>query len=268
MSMLISIITPTFNSAATLPRTLASVQQQSYSAYEQIVVDGGSTDDTQAILAAAARDSSLRWNGEPDAGIADAFNKGIAQASGELVLILNSDDWLHAGALATMAAAHAARRNAGLPAAILHGDMLQHVADEASHSHSPVRIRPRRWGGRDGIGRAFWFDMPVCHPTCFVPREIYQRVGNFRTDYCVAMDYEWLLRAFRAGEPFQYVPEIITHFQTGGASGRNTRLAIAEVRRAQVEQRVYPIAGRFSHWGKLAVNRLKALSQSTPVRTG
>jgi GT2 family glycosyltransferase len=249
----ISVVTPSFNSQATLERTLLSLLDQGYPRLECLVVDAGSTDGTLEILR-SLEGRGVRWTSETDGGIADAFNKGVAVAQGELVAILNSDDWHEPGAIAAMAAAHERRLAMGLPPAILHGDMLWHEANRSR------LVRPRLWGGRHALGRAFWFDMPLCHPTCFVPREVYRRVGLFKVAYRVAMDYEWALRAFQSGEHFEYVPRLITHFQGGGASGRNTRLAITEVRRAQRSLKAYPLAGRFAYIGKLGINRLKAIA--------
>ncbi|MCA9165838.1 MAG: glycosyltransferase, partial [Planctomycetales bacterium] len=195
-----------------------------------------------------------------DGGIADAFNKGVQRATGELVAILNSDDWYADGAINRMVAAHQTRLATNQSPAILHGDSVWHWPESIPNRPAPRRIRPRLWGGRDQVGRAFWFDMPVNHPTCFVPSSIYQRVGLFDTDYRVAMDFDWMLRAFLAGARFAYVPEVITHFQTGGVSGQHTRLAIREVCRAQQRSRVYPFRRRVAYWGKMSVNRLKSLT--------
>lgn len=255
-TILVSIVTPTFNSAATLERALNSVQRQNYPAVQHVIVDGGSTDGTLDILRQYERSSGIQWRSEPDEGIADAFNKGIERAKGDLIAILNSDDWYESGAIVRMVEAHRQRKAAGQADAILHGNMIWHTN---SPTNQDVRrlVKPRFWGGRDGIGRAFWFDMPVCHPTCFVPRENYLKLGGFLKNYRVAMDYEWMLRAHLARMRFAYVPEVISHFQAGGLSGQHTRLALREVYRAQRQHRVYFVGGFISYSGKMTVNRLK-----------
>jgi cellulose synthase/poly-beta-1,6-N-acetylglucosamine synthase-like glycosyltransferase len=90
---LLTIITVAFNSATTLERTIDSVGRQTYPNIEYIVVDGGSTDGTLDLLRQRDRDIDL-WLSEPDGGISDAFNKGIALGRGEFIALLNSDDWI------------------------------------------------------------------------------------------------------------------------------------------------------------------------------
>ncbi len=113
----ISVITPCLNSAATLAKTIESVSQQDYPHWEHIVVDGGSTDDTVAVLKRYPR---LLWGSEKDEGHYDAMNKGIARAKGDVVVILNADDCFRPGALRKVAEAFAA--NPGWDA--LFGDVV------------------------------------------------------------------------------------------------------------------------------------------------
>ena len=91
---LVSIITPTLNQGRTIGATLESVRRQTYSRIEHIVIDGGSSDSTSDILAAAHQASGLIWRSEPDRGMYDAVNKGLRLATGEIVGYLNSDDLL------------------------------------------------------------------------------------------------------------------------------------------------------------------------------
>ena len=98
----ISIVTPCLNAAATIGRTLDSVASQGYLGVEHVVVDGGSTDGTLELL---AQFPEVKVISEPDEGLSDAVNKGIALASGELVGWLNADDWYLPGALAAVAVA-------------------------------------------------------------------------------------------------------------------------------------------------------------------
>ncbi len=109
-----SIITVTFNSKRYLEETIRSVLTQAFVDLEYILVDGGSTDGTLDIIRDhAAKDRRIRWISEPDEGIADAFNKGIALASGEIVGIINSDDTYAPGALRAVADACAAHPDWG-----------------------------------------------------------------------------------------------------------------------------------------------------------
>lgn len=248
----ISIITPTFNAAATLERTIASVLAENSLDLEYWIIDGGSTDGTLDIV--RSHESRLAgWISEKDKGISDAFNKGIARATGALVGIINADDWYEPGAIAAVHEAHRLRLAAGRAPAILHGDMMLHSTAGAT------RNRPRLWGGAQGIGYSVYFDMPVNHPTCFVPRKCYADVGGFNTDFKIAMDFDWILRAWRAGAEFEYLNRVLAHFQTGGVSTQHTRRALDEVWRAQRGNGLARVPCWFSFVGKLTVNRAKAL---------
>src|SRR5581483_3497952 len=95
----VSVVTAVRNAAATIARTIASVRAQDFAGIEHIVVDGASGDGTLEVLRSLGRDVAL-WTSEPDRGISDAFNKGIALARGEIIGILNGDDWYEPGAVA------------------------------------------------------------------------------------------------------------------------------------------------------------------------
>lgn len=247
----ISVVTPTFNSAATLQRTLDSVLDQQYPNLDYHVVDGCSEDATLDILR-QNESRGVKWISEPDKGIADAFSKGIARADGELIGIVNSDDAYEPGCLAAIAEAHSKRRAADKPPAILHGDMIWQDGDDAR------LLKPRQWGGRDGIGVSMYFNMPVNHPTCFVPAEVYEKVGTFDPTFRISMDLDFVLRAFQAGVPFEYVPQVISRFHIGGVSTQHTRAALAETYRAQRRNGLSPLICLPAYLAKFAMNRLKA----------
>lgn len=248
----ISIVTPAFNAAATIERTIESVLAQGDVATEYWIIDGGSTDGTLDIVR-RYEGRLAGWISEKDRGISDAFNKGIARTTGDLVGIINADDWYEPGALAAVHQAHAARIAVGKPAAILHGDM------NICSSSSVRRNRPRVWGGAQGIGLAVYFDMPVNHPTCFVPRSLYERIGGYGLDFKIAMDVDFIIRAWQAGAEFEYLDRVLANFQVGGVSTQHTRKALDEVWRAQRNNRLAALPCWVSYLGKLAVNQGKAL---------
>ena len=222
--MKISVITVSYNSAATLARTLRSVADQSYPEVEHIVIDGGSTDETAAIVRRAGAHVN-RFVSEPDHGIYDAMNKGIAIASGEVIGFLNADDhYAHNDVLARMAEPF---KQAPLDAVL--GDVgffRAHEPDRLVRRYRSARFSPRAIG---------WGWMPA-HPSLFVRRAVFERVGTFKTDYRIAGDYEWVARAFGSGGiRYRYLPEVVVHMQTGGVSTRgwrNTILLNQEVMRA------------------------------------
>lgn len=188
------------------------------------MVDGGSTDGTLAVL---RRDGAhvAAVTSEPDRGPYDAMNKGLARATGEIVGFLNADDAYAApDVLATVAAA-------------MQADDLDAVFGDVAYVHgdAPDRIVRRYRSDRfspDRIG-AGW--MPA-HPALFLRREVYGRVGGFRTDYRIAGDFEFVVRAFAGnGLRYRHLSRILVMMRMGGLSTsglRGTILLNREVLRA------------------------------------
>lgn len=200
----ISVITVTLNSERHLGEAMASVLAQDYPALDYIIVDGGSIDGTLDIIrSCAGQDSRIRWNSEPDAGISDAFNKGIALASGDLIGILNSDDTYWPGALRAVAEAYAAHPGSD----VFHGDMVRCEGDRPVFLLKPT-----------GVGENIWHEMPLNHPATFVTRRAYAKVGVFDTGLKVAMDYDLVLRLYKAGCRFHYLERTLAAMRYGGAS--------------------------------------------------
>src|SRR5262245_46093523 len=166
---LVTIITVVLNRAATLGRAIESVLGQSYAPIEHVVIDGGSTDGTLEVIRRYA-DGLAYWISEPDRGISDAFNKGLAAASGAFIGLLNADDWLEADQVGL---AVAALERTG--ADFTFGDLICHGADgRARH-----RIK-----GDPHYARSIRLGMPaVNHPTMLVRRRVYERVGGFALGY-------------------------------------------------------------------------------------
>lgn len=222
--MKISVVTVSYNAAATIAETLASVAGQTHEDVEHIVIDGGSTDGTHEVIARHGAHVA-RFVSEPDRGIYDAMNKGVALASGEVIGFLNADDrYAHARVLTTVAAAIEAE---DLDA--VYGDVAFFQPDAPL---SPVR---RYRSSRFSPARLAWGWMPA-HPALFMRRRVFQRVGPFRTDYRIAGDYEFVARAFRSGQLcYRHLPEVVVHMRVGGVSTgglRNTLLLNREVLRA------------------------------------
>lgn len=202
----ISIVTIAYNSAKTIADTIASVRAQQYPGLEYIVIDGGSTDGTLAILE-ANHDLITSWVSEPDKGIYDAMNKGVARATGEIVGIVNSDDFLEPGALAAVAEAAAAHPEADL----FVGNIRVLLDDQGREA---FESKPRQ----DVMGDRFK-SIPVPHPATFVRRRVYEELGGFDTRYRVSADYEFILRCLKADKQFVFLDRILSNFRAGGASG-------------------------------------------------
>ena len=210
--MKISIITVTYNSAATVLETLASVADQTHDDIEHIVIDGGSTDGTQQLVQAHCS-RVAHMISEPDKGIYDAMNKGLRLASGEFVGFLNGDDtYADNGVVARIAEAAQRER----PDAV-YGDLVY---------VDPARPNPlvRYWrAGRFARSRLKFGWMPP-HPTLYVRRSVLERIGPFDATLRIAADYEYMLRLLTApGIRVAYVPHVLIRMRVGGASNADAR---------------------------------------------
>jgi glycosyltransferase involved in cell wall biosynthesis len=205
--MKISVITVCYNSASTLERALQSVADQDWSNIEHIVIDGGSTDCSIDILE-GFRSQLAYMVSEPDHGIYDAMNKGLAQANGEIICFLNADDQYASANVLSLVASQ--MRDHNLDA--LMGDVGFYREGDSS------RMVRRYRSDRFHPGRLAWGWMPA-HPALFLRREVVERVGGFRTDYRIAGDFEFIVRAFHGREVrYRHLPEVLVRMQTGGAS--------------------------------------------------
>lgn len=206
--MKISIVTATYNSGATLRDTLESVLCQSYQDYELLIIDGGSTDNTHAVVEEYMPrfDGRLKWHTGKDKGIYDAMNKGIERASGEVVGILNSDDFYASnGVLSAIADSIN-----GVDA--VYGD-LDFV--DAGDTGKVVR----QWRGSQHVGGAFMKGWHPAHPTFYARKECFDRLGGFDISFDVSADFELMLRFLEAGRlSSRYIPQTLVKMRLGGES--------------------------------------------------
>lgn len=215
---MISIITATFNSAKTLKDTIQSVLRQTNKDFEYLIIDGGSTDETIDIVKSYESEFSgrLKWVSEKDQGIYDAMNKGIKMASGDVVGILNSDDYFTSD------------------------DILQTV-DNVFKSHEIDAIYGDIHFIRDGnpqkcvryyssrMFRPFWlrFGFMPAHPSFYCKREVFEKAGLYSLDYKIGADYEMMVRLFKKYRIMsQYINKDFVTMRTGGASNNNVRSRI------------------------------------------
>ncbi|HTR30462.1 MAG TPA: glycosyltransferase family 2 protein [Puia sp.] len=204
--MKISVITATYNSVATVRDTLVSIRQQDHPDIEHIIVDGRSTDGTLEVVAGFPH--IARIISEKDKGIYDAMNKGIGMATGEVIGILNSDDvYIDATVLSTVAKAFANPQ-----VMTVYAD-LQYVDPE-----NLDRVQ-RTWITGRFRKNSFYYGWMPPHPTFFVRREVYERIGLFNTDLRSAADYELMLRVLlRYDISTYYIPRVIVKMRAGGVS--------------------------------------------------
>jgi len=214
-----------YNSASTISDTLRSVAAQTHPDIEHIVIDGGSTDDTCRLVRQQGEKVCV-FVSEPDKGIYDAMNKGLARATGDVVGFLNSDDCYASSDVLSRVAQMLAQDDA-LEAVM--GDVV--FVDPARPHRSMRRYRSDRF--RPGL--LAWGWMPA-HPALFVRRRVFEQAGNFRTDFRIAGDYEWVVRAFgRSTRRFLHLDAVLVRMRSGGVSTggwRSTLLLNQEVLRA------------------------------------
>ena len=208
--MKITIITVAYNSARTIGDTLRSVSSQTYPDLEHLIIDGASKDDTLNVVKQHAQ-RVARVVSEPDRGIYDAMNKGLALASGEYVGYLNADD-VYASKEAIAQVAEALNNN---PVDLIYGN-IQHVRE----NDLGTVVRDWKAGVFTPAGlRTGW--MPP-HPGTFIRRNVMQEMGGFDTRYRIAGDYDLMLRCLlRSDVRISYLPKLLTKQRTGGASTRS-----------------------------------------------
>lgn len=206
---LVSIITVVYNGEKYLEHTFTSVLNQTYNNIEYIVIDGGSTDGTLDIIKKYDNHISY-WLSEQDEGISNAFNKGISIAAGDIIGIINADDWYELDTVEKVI-----ERFLECKADIVHGIMCRAgeliIPDEAMLN----------------------YEMAINHPTTFVTRLSYLKVGLFRNDFHYAMDYEWTLRAKNSGLSFSYINQCLANMRSDGVSDRGWQMGLWESLKAQ-----------------------------------
>ena len=183
MTLRISVITVTLNSERFLEECLASVAVQGESLHEHIIVDGGSTDSTLEIIKKhATADSRVRWISEPDRGISDAMNKGVALSTGEVITHLNSDDYYpHQLVLSTVIDSFS--RN---PAEMWLTGGLTFISEDGAFIRD---FRARRYSYRRLVRGNI-----LLHPSTFIKRDLFNEVGGFDVSLMFCMDYHLYLR--------------------------------------------------------------------------
>lgn len=206
--MIISVIVATFNSASTIGSTLESLLSQTFENIECVIVDGGSKDNTVGIVREyeGMFGGRLKWISEPDGGLYDAMNKGIAMATGDVVGILNSDDFYTSDDVLE----RVAREIEGVDA--VYGDIHFVNPDDLTKCVRYYSSRSfRRWQMRLGF-------MPA-HPSFYCRRHVYQSLGAFDLQFKVAADFEQLLRLIYVNRiSTKYIPMDFVTMRTGGAS--------------------------------------------------
>lgn len=205
-----SIITICYNSEKTIERTIKSVLAQTFNDYEYLIVDGASVDNTVEIIKRYQPlfNGRLFFSSEPDKGIYDAMNKGIKKAKGDIVGILNSDDWLEKDALMTVNSIYCEHNKSD--ECLYCGGMYFH--NNGVKKELKVNLNSFR-------RQAHLYIMPgIRHPATFVPKKIYERIGLFNDQMKMAADTDFILRCYYGGVHFVAINKMLTNMAAGGVS--------------------------------------------------
>lgn len=204
--ILVSVLTPCYNSVKTIGKTLECIENQTYKNIEYIIVDGGSTDGTLELIE-QHRDKlpeQFTLISEKDSGIYDAMNKGIGLAKGQLIGIVNSDDWYE-------------------------NDTVEQVVKHYQGNTQEVIYGMQRTylNGKEKATfiyhHEFLSDQMITHPTCFVTKDAYKELGTFDLKYRSAADYDLMLRFWESKKVvFTPVYRVLSNFQLGGMSSSQT----------------------------------------------
>ena len=247
--MKVSVVTVAYNAAATIADTLKSVAAQA-GEVEHIVIDGGSTDNTAELVAAHARPGTV-FVSEPDRGLYDAMNKGVARATGELVGFLNADDFFCRTDIAARFAAGAA---AGADA-VSGGVAIVSAANPARlvRAYPPRPFAP--WMLR-------FAHMPP-HPGFYARRAVFDRVGGFDPAIRIGADFEWMLRFFVVHRlAAAAIPETLVTLRDGGLSNQGLASRRAIAREALASLRRHGLASATPLvWAKYPVKALQFLGK-------
>lgn len=211
--MKISIITVCFNSSATIRDTIESVLAQTYTDIEYIIVDGASKDDTLNIVAEYGSRID-RVISEPDKGIYDAMNKGIRAATGDVVGILNSDDFFTATNSVELISS-----GFGEEVDAVYADLIYVKKNDVSKFSRLY----------SSSGFAKWkirFGFMIPHPTFYVRTKLFESYGFYKLDYRVAADFELMARFFQAGINVKRVDAVVVSMREGGISSASIKWRI------------------------------------------
>lgn len=239
--MKVIVITPVYNGEATIKFCIESVKNQDYDNVEHIVIDGASTDNTLDIL-----DSyGMKYFSERDAGIYDAFNKGLNKASdSDIIHILNADDYYAADDIISTAVAKFVQSDCELIHAQV--DLID------SNGKTVKKV------GKDLNKQQLLKKMRVAHPSVFVLRTVYDKYGGFSVGFKIAADYEFLLRVWDKIN-IAFIPQVFVKMRLGGISSEYYQMSYKEAMAAALLNGSSPTTAFFTYlWEML---KIKVFSQ-------
>lgn len=219
---LVSVITVVFNGDNFLEECIHSVLNQTYDNFEYIIIDGGSTDKTLEII--KKFDGIIDyWSSESDHGIYDAWNKGIKYSNGEIIVLLNSDDYFYdKNVINTIINLYVSLEVDKRDLCLIHGDMCRQFENG----------KVKRVKRTKNIYKGIWINFGAV----FIVRKIFDTIGLFNNQYKIAGDYDFLLRAKLNNVFFIKIDEFLSVFRIGGVSSSNVLTGYREVLSIQIMQ--------------------------------
>lgn len=207
----VTIITVCYNSGKTIEQTILSVLGQTYNNIEYIIVDGGSTDNTLDIVNKYNKKISVI--SETDEGIYHAMNKGIMKSSGDIIGIINSDDWYEDYAV-ELAVQYLDEKGCDL------------VYGRCKNLYGDGTMMEKR----SDVLEELRYRMVIWHPTVFVKKRIYEKYGIFNQQYAIAADYDLMLRFYESGVKMVEIPKCIAYFRMSGKSNKEYEKTLIETK--------------------------------------
>ena len=224
-NILISIITINFNDVAGLQKTISSVQNQTYSNFEHIIIDGNSTDGSKETIE-KHKDSFAYWLSEPDSGIYNAMNKGIAKAKGEYVFFLNSgDEFLNSKALQSIVQSLSGE------------DIIYFNINQVSNREE---IKVKRVPSELSFSYLY-HDLPP-HQSTFIKKKLFNDYGNYDESLKIVADWKFLILALlKYNATYKHVDKVFTNFYLGGVSSNSGSFKLMQAEREIVLNKEFPI---------------------------
>lgn len=256
----VSIVTPSFNQGSYIEATINSVQNQSYTNYEHIIIDGGSTDNTNAVL---SRYPHLVVIQEHDNGQADAVNKGLRAATGDIIGWLNSDDTYYPGVFESVAKVISPKRGIQI--------VLGRCAYIDEEGNPTGREHPSEFSSHRRMVE-IWKDYTIPQPAVFFHRSVYERCGGLDESLYFALDYDLFLR-YSSCFQFHQVDELWATYRIHDTS-KTTEITQGELleHSLEVSRRYWGSPSSLSYWrylssyllygGRLGVASLKEVSKA------
>lgn len=230
---LVSVITVVYNGEKTVEQTIKSVLKQSYSNIEYIIIDGKSNDGTLQIIS-KYKDKITQLISEEDKGIYDAMNKGILLSKGDIIGILNADDYYETDTVENIV-------NVYKPGLFNYYGDLRNILENNRSFIIPAS------DNLNNLKRG----MVVNHPTLFVNREVYKKFGQFSLDYKIAADWDFTLRCYLNGVRFIKVSKVLSNFRVGGASSGISTIYLKELSIIRKSNGLYKIFDKYYWYDKL-----------------